>query len=293
MQVTAAASSPPPPPPLPPPPHLFLRHLRRLNASPAKKSMLMLPSRKSLFSHGCVGVLRSSGELGDRRSAQGRGGGARARAIAEGSATVTPAAASRRRWRRRPPRRRRRRLRSAPAGSVPRLVWRLLRLVRAVVRQLGSIFSDSTRGLRARSSARRGCSSAHCSPCPSRCRYAAGVSFPPTLSPWPKRRFWTNLGDYLQLGNSTLGGAVCERLLPEDAIVHARASEYAEGGQVLSDVICWFGTDGYLSPSWLIPEFLLLLLVLCTSTLARRQWKPTKRVGGCVESGRRRPREDA
>ena len=88
------------------------------------------------------------------------------------------------------------------------------------------------------------------------------MSFPPTISPWPNRRFWTNLGDYLQLGNSTLGGAVCERLLPEDAIVHARASEYAEGGQVLSDVICWFGTDGYLSPSWLIPEF--LALVACT-----------------------------
>ena len=48
-------------------------------------------------------------------------------------------------------------------------------------------------------------------------QYAAGVSFPPTISPWPTRRFWTNLGDYLQLGNSTLGGAVCERLLPRTA----------------------------------------------------------------------------
>ena len=128
--------------------------------------------------------------------------------------------------------------------------------------QLGSIFSDSTRGLRG-SLVRPSWVLVRALLAVSiALQYAAGVSFPPTISPWPTRRFWTNLGDYLQLGNSTLGGAVCERLLPEDDIVHARASEYAEGGQVLSDVICWFGTDGYLSPSWLIPEF--LALVACT-----------------------------
>ena len=268
--------------------------LGALNASPAKKSMLMLPSRKSLFSRLRRGSSappeESSG--GSPQRPKGAAAARRARAIAEGSATVTPrgsvkttvaapAAA--------PPAAAAPEQRSAPDRFLDWCGDCCGSCVRSCD-QLGSIFSDSTRGLRgslvrpswvlvrallavsialqyAGTRLEQGASltraAPHHSPRSSLyCRYAAGVSFPPTISPWPNRRFWTNLGDYLQLGNSTLGGAVCERLLPEDAIVHARASEDAEGGQVLSDVICWFGTDGYLSPSWLIPEF--LALVACT-----------------------------